>query len=137
MLPSNTMRYCSSTFIITQPTPKSALLVSRVALDTTNCKRVNSISISGNQPNLTDRKFIFKIDNAYYTISGGQLVPYTGAVNVDGILENGNDASYLTSLNNIECLLNKQIYPVIAISAAYGLPIRPTVKFALNVLQYV
>jgi len=136
MLQYNTMRFGTDTFTVTGSDDpvigaRQALLVSNESLDATNATTATSITITGNEPAGTSRRFMFKIDGKVYRFVNGALTEYTGAINVSNVLANGNTAAELTTLSNITGFANKQVYPIIALESQGSN--EPTAKIALNV----
>lgn len=143
MLTSNTMRFCTDTFgAITENEDgttssdasfvKKALLISKTALDCTNKSNVLAIVVSGVQPAGTDRRFMFRIDGKTYKFTGSTLVEYTGNLNADNVLSNGNTAAQLTALQNISGFVGKNIYPVIALKGSSAADDMPTAKLQIT-----
>lgn len=109
---------------------KTALLISKDILDATNVSKVNSFVIGGSEPEGSMRRFMFKIGSKYYKFNNGSLKTYTGGIDVDSVLENGNTAEELLQLSDITDLVGKQIQPIIAL---YGTDsANPTVKLQLK-----
>lgn len=140
MLQYNTMRFGTDTFTVTEGDDpviggRQALLVSNESLDATNATAVTSITITGNEPTGTSRRFMFKIDGKVYRFVNGTLTEYTGAINVSNVLANGNTAAELTTLSNITGFAGKQIYPIIALESQGNN--EPTAKIAINVSSSV
>lgn len=109
---------------------KTALLISNDKLDTTNVSKVNCFVIGGSEPEGSMRRFMFKIGSKYYKFNNGSLTTYTGGIDVDSVLENGNTAEELTTLSDITDLVGKQIQPIIAL---YGTDsANPTAKLQLK-----
>lgn len=110
---------------------KKALLISKVALDASNASKVNNFIIGGSEPEGSSRRFMFQIDSKVYKFDGGSLSQYTGALDVDSILENGNTEAELVQLTNITDLVGKQIKPIIALSGTDST--RPSAKLQLKI----
>lgn len=111
---------------------KKALLVSKTAWDCTAKSEVNQIVISGAIPSGSIR-YMFKIDNKYWTFSGSTLTEFTGTFNVDNVLKSGNTGAQLTALSNITSFVGKKIYPIIALSAPSDSEDMPRCKMSLKV----
>lgn len=124
MLISNTMRFCTDVFGLsdgdtsTAAFVKKALLIGKTALNCANKTGVQRIVIGGIQPTGSDRRFMFMIDNKYWKFNNSTLAEYTGAITVDNVLKDGNTAAQLTALSNITGFVGKKIYPIIALSAS-------------------
>lgn len=142
MLTSNSMRFCTDVFGVTQDGDdgaisvaafqKKALLISKTAWNCTKYVSVDSFVINGTQPENTDRRFLFKIDDANYKFNGTSLVKYTGKLDVDSVLANGNTAAQLAALTNISGFVGKKIFPIIAIESHATNGDAPTVKLQLK-----
>lgn len=128
---SNPMRFGTSTFNFN----RRAFLVSRDALDATGQNSCEGFEITGSQPLNTDRRIIFKIDNALYKFDGSNLVSYDGAGEFDDVIANGNTVSELNALTNIPAFVGKQIYPIIALFAPGDANVMPSIKINLKVRQ--
>lgn len=116
----NTMRFLTDEF---NPYIKQALLVSNEPIDLTNFNRLDQITILGNEPEGSKRRFLFKMDNKIYKFSGQNLVEYTGTVDIENVLANGNSAAQLEAVNNNSTLVGKNIFPIIALySESENLP---------------
>ena len=133
MLPFNTMRYVTDTFYFETPSPKTALLVSKVPIDTNGYISVKSINISGAEPAGTLRRFMLKFDNKIYRFLNGSLSQYSGEINVDNVLADGNSAAELAAISDCSTLLNKQIFPIIALRAPANGLVRTYAKFSISV----
>lgn len=153
MLTSNTMRFGTDTFgdaltfvdppiTPTEPDPdtpsesqegfqKTALLISKKALDCTKKSNVDSFVIYGNEPEGSERRIIFKIDGALYYFKNGSLASYTRDGEFDDIIKYGNKVSTLNGLSNITGFVGKKIYPIIALRAPSDADNFPTIKIGL------
>ena len=125
MLTSNTMRFCTDSFGLTDEDgesvaafQKKALLISKTALNCANKVSVQSIAISGTQPTGSDRRFMFQIGDKNYKFNGTTLTEYTGDLTADNVLKDGNTAAQLTALSNITGFVGEKIFPIIALSAS-------------------
>lgn len=112
---------------------KKALLVSKTAWDCTSKSEVNQIVITGAKPTGTNARYMFKIDNKYWTFNGSTLTEFTDTFNVDNVLSKGNTATQLTALSNITAFVGKKIYPIIALSAPSDAEDLPRTKMSLKV----
>lgn len=148
MLTSNTMRFGTDTFgsaltFVDEPTGaddpstattsflKKALLVSKQPLDCTNKSYVDQFVITGNEPQGSQRRLIFKIDNALYYFKNNALVSYPYAGAVDDVINYGNTVATLNNLSNITGFVGKKIYPIIALQAPTDADNFPTIKIGL------
>lgn len=129
MLQSNTIRFGTDEFIFA----KQALLVSKIALDTSGQTSVEGFSIQGIQPSGTTRKILFLVDNKYWKFSGQNLVEYKGPVTLEGVLANGNTVDEVVTVSSIPDWVNKKIYPIIALEAPVDATVLPTIKVGLKV----
>ena len=108
----NTMRFLTDEF---NPYIRQALLVSNAPLDLTNFNRLDQLTVLGNEPTGSKRRFMFKMDNKVYKFSGQNLVEYTGTLDIDNVLNNGNSAAQLEAVSNNSQLVGKNIFPIIAL----------------------
>ena len=129
MLQFNTMRFGTDTF----STGKQSLLTAKKPLDTSGQTSVEGFVIEGAQPSGTNRRFVFKVDDKLYKFSGSNVVEYTGANTVDGILSGGNTATEVNAVTNIPAWVGKKIYPIIALDAPGNAAALPTAKISLKV----
>lgn len=143
MLTSNSMRFCTDVFGVTQSEDeessisvaafqKKALLICKTSWDCSGFSSVDGFEISGEQQEDTDRRFMFKIGDKFYKFTGGVPVEYTGNTNVDGILKYGNTASAIGTLTSIPDFIGKKISPVIALESHNSSGAVPTVKMAIK-----
>ena len=112
MLQYNTMRFGTDIF---NPFIKQALLISAAPVDLTNFNRLDQITVLGNQPEGSKRRFLFKMNNKVYKFDGQNLVEYTGTVDLDSVLENGNTAAQIEAVSSNRQLVGYPIYPIIAL----------------------
>lgn len=137
MLKYNTMRFGTDEF---NPYIKQALLVSSAPLDLSNYNRLDKITVLGNEPEGSKRRFMFKMDNKVYKFSGQNLVEYTGTVNIDNVLDNGNTAAQLAAVSNNSQLVGKNIFPIIALyTESANLPtakIEVSASYTVEVLDF-
>ena len=110
----NTMRFGTDEF---NPYIKQALLVSNSPVNLSNFNRLDQITVQGNEPDGSKRRFMFKMDNKVYKFSGQNLVEYTGDVDSDNVLSSGNTTAQLEAVSNNSQLVGKNIYPIIALYA--------------------
>ena len=130
MLTSNVFRFGTDTF---DHSGRQAFLISHEALDCTAQTNVDNFKITGSQPTDTDRRVMFLIDNNYYKFKNGSLVKYSGDVDYDDVISDGNTVAELNALSDITAFVGKEIYPVIALKAGWTAPSMPTIKITLNV----
>ena len=129
MLQYNTMRYGTDGFL----TNKQALLTAKKPLDTSGQTSVEGFIVEGVQPTGTKRRFIFKVDDQLYKFAGNEIVAYTGAGNLDDILNLGNTSDEVVAVTDIPAWLGKKIYPIVALEAPAAAPVFPTAKMFLKV----
>ena len=127
MLISNSFRFGTDTFDFSG---RSALLVSKEALDFTEQTNVDGFTITGSQPADTDRRVIFKIDDALYKFNGSSLIPYTGDGEFADVISKGNTVEQLNALTDIPAFVGKLVYPIIALKAGWTAASMPTIKIA-------
>ncbi len=137
MLKYNTMRFGTDEF---NPYIKQALLVSSEPLDLSNFNRLDKITVLGNEPEGSKRRFMFKMDNKVYKFSGQNLVEYTGTINIDNVLDNGNTAAQIEAVSNNTQLVGKNIFPIIALyTESANIPtakIEVSASYLVEVLDY-
>lgn len=135
MLISNTMRFGTDSFTVSSDGGgigvRQALLIATEPLDASDASTVNNFVISGSEPSGTVRKFFFQLDNKIYRFVSGVLTEFTGALNIDNVLDNGNTVAELSALSNITAFVGKNIFPIIAIKSDNSSS--PTVKISLNI----
>ena len=112
MLNYNTMRFLTDSF---NPFIKQALLVSSEPVDLSDFNRLDQITVLGSQPEGSKRRFLFKMNNAVYKFDGQNLVEYTGTVNLDNVLDDGNTAAQIEAVRSNRQLVGQKIYPIIAL----------------------
>lgn len=112
MLQYNTMRFGTDGF---NPFIRQALLVSNVPVDLSDFNRLDQITVLGNEPAGSKRRFMFKMNNKVYKFSGQNLVEYTGTVDVDNVLADGNSAAQVEAVSSNRQLVGKPIFPIIAL----------------------
>ena len=112
MLQYNTMRFGTDVF---NPYIRQALLISNEPVDLTNFNRLDQITVLGNQPSGSKRAFLFKMNNKLYKFDSQNLVEYTGSLDLDSVLENGNTAAQIEAVSSNRQLVGYPIYPIIAL----------------------
>lgn len=127
---SNVFRFGTDTF---DYSGKSALLVSNEALDCSNFSDVDGFTVTGSQPENTDRRVIFKIDGSLWKFNGQNLVAYNGEGEFEDIIKYGNTVAQLNALTSIPGFVGKLVYPIIALKAGWTVTAMPTIKIALRV----
>lgn len=95
---------------------KSARLEAKEPLDCTNVTSVTGITITGNEPAGSARRFMFRLDGKYYKFLNGQLSAQSSA-SLERVLKYGNTKAQLDALTDIPEFIGKQVYPVIALQA--------------------
>lgn len=123
----NTMRFLTDGF---NPFIRHALLVSQVPVNLSNFNILNQITVQGNEPSGSKRRFLFKMDNKIYKFDGQNLVEYSGAVDLDSVLQNGNSAAQIEAVRNNRQLVGKNIFPIIALYT--DVQDAPTAKLLFN-----
>lgn len=92
--------------------------------------------IEGTEPTGTKRKFIFKVDDAYYFFRLGVPTLFNYRIDFDNILEHGNSAAELLAITNISAWCGKKIYPVVAFYNSNSQLDATITKFALRVSSF-
>lgn len=128
MLKYNALRFGTDTFQMN----RQGLLTAKTPLDATTVTSVTGFTISGEQPENTERRIAFKIDGELKKFSGSDLVRLSGDETFDNIIQNGNTVAELLALTNIPAFVGQKIYPIIALSASDSAEEMPTIKLALN-----
>lgn len=129
MLNSNTMRFATDEFSFS----RQGLLVSKVALDTTGFTDIGTFTIAGAEPSGSIRRFAFKVNDTLYKIASGNLQTLSGSADYDNIIANGNVASDINGVTLNANLLNKKIYPIIALYSPADASVMPSAKISLSV----
>ena len=137
MLSGNTMRFCTDIFGLYEDSDdsggdsggdsgstaqqiKTAFFVSKTAINCTKKDIISKINITGAAGSSgSDRRFIFMIDNAYYTLKAGTgtLKAFTKEPTFANVISSGNTVATLESLTDVPGFANKKIYPIIALTA--------------------
>ena len=153
MLTGNTMRFCTDIFGLytdlsddtgdtqggTSTEPKTAFFTSKTALDCTKKDEITKIIINGaSGSDGSRRRFVFKIDDSYYTLKAGTgtLKAFTKELNWTNVIENGNTDTGLASLTGAPGFAGKKIYPIIALLAPADATEYPTVSLSLKTKTY-
>lgn len=116
---------------VVAPFIKSALLISKKALDCTNKSHVQ-FQITGTCPTGCKRRFIFKIDDVFYYFKNNTLTEFPYEVNADNVCKYGNKGSTLNGYSIVRSFIGKKIYPVIALQAPSDAEDFPTAKVQLK-----
>ena len=129
----NTMRFGTDEF---NPFIRQALLVSKTPVDLSDFNRLDQITVQGNQPDGSKRRFLFKMNDKVYKFNGQNLVEYSGDITLDNVLADGNTAAQLESVTNNSALAGNKIYPIIALySEVQDAPSAKLVFNASNVVE--
>ena len=108
----NTMRFGTDEF---NPFIRQALLVSAVPVNLSNYNRLDQITVLGNQPAGSDRRFMFKMDDKLYKFTDQTLTEYSGDLTLENVLNNGNTAAQIEAVSFNRQLVGKNIFPIIAL----------------------
>lgn len=136
---TNTMRFCTDSFGVTDesgssaPFNKQAMLISKTPLDCTGKSEVVKFSIAGAEPTGTKRAIIFQIDGKYYRFLNSNLSEFTYDFNITNVLRYGNSVNGLLALENITGFLGKKVYPIIALQAPSTADDMPSIRMTLYV----
>ena len=123
----NTMRFGTDDF---NPFIKKALLVSAVPVNLADFNRLDSITVLGNEPDGSKRRFLFKMNNKVYKFNGQELVEYSGTVDFDNVIASGNTTAQIEAVTNNRQLVGTNVFPIIALySESVDLP---SAKLAFN-----
>lgn len=117
---------------------KKALMISLSGLNFTNYNAVNSISVSGVEPENTKRRLAFKVGDKWnkLAVSNGaatlSALP-TQTLTADSVLEEGNTVAEVVSATSIPDFAGKIVYPAIALYADSKASVMPTLGLKANV----
>lgn len=118
-------------------TCKKALMISLAGLNFTNYNAVNSISVSGVEPENTKRRLAFKVGDKWnkLAISSGKAtlsaLP-TQTITADSVLKEGNTVAEVASATSIPDFAGKIVYPAIALYADSKASVMPTLGLKAN-----
>ena len=112
MLQYNTMRFDTDEF---NPYIRQALLVSKTPLNLSNFNRLDQITVQGNQPDGSKRRFLFKMGDKVYKFDGQNAVEYSGDITIDNVLADGNTAAQVEAVRSNRQLVGNLVYPIIAL----------------------
>ena len=129
MLQYNTMRYGTDEFTFN----KSSLLTPKTPFNTAGQNYVDGFEVSGAEPAGSQRKILFKVDDALYKFTEGNPVTVGGAADFDNVLANGNTPADLAEITGVPSWVDKQIYPLIALYSPSDALAFPTLKLGLKV----
>lgn len=129
MLQYNTMRYGTDEFSFN----KSSLLTAKTPFNTAGQTYVDGFDVSGAEPAGSQRKILFKIDDALYKFVDGEPVAVEGAADYDNVIEKGNTPAELAEITSIPAWVDKKIYPIIALYSPSDALAFPTLKLGLKV----
>ncbi|MBQ9364854.1 MAG: hypothetical protein IJT82_03670 [Schwartzia sp.] len=130
MLTTNTMRYGTDEFA----SRKQARLEAKSPWNTAGQTNIEGFEVASSIPADSNVRLIFKVDGAYHVFDSSHApVAYTGADDIDGILENGNTPDELADVTDISSWIGKEIYPVIVLDASPEATVMPKVKISLKV----
>lgn len=116
---------------------KKALMISLAGLNFINYNAVNSISVSGVEPENTKRRLAFKVGDTWnkLAISNGaatlSALP-TQTLTADSVLKEGNTVAEVVSATSIPDFAGKIVYPAIALYADKGAAVMPTIGLKAN-----
>ena len=127
MLISNPFRFGTDTF---DYSGQNAFLVSKEPLDFTEQTNVDGFNITGSQPFDTDRRVIFKIDDALYYFKNSTLKAYKSDGEYADVIKKGNTVEELNALTDIPSFVGKEVYPIIALHAGWLATSMPSIKIA-------
>lgn len=121
------------------PLNKGVLYLSKIPLNLTASNVVKGFNFNGIQPENTNRKIVFKVDNVWnkLTVSGNtaSLTPLsTQDITIDIVLDEGNTIAELSNVTSIPNMAGKLVYPAIALYAGYKAELMPT--FGMN-MKYI
>lgn len=129
MLNINTMRFGSDNFNFR----KQSLLTTSKPWDTTGKTDVEGFELAGIEPADSSRRVVFQVDGKYYKFDDKMnLVEYTGSVDFEGVLENGNTVDELSKITACQFWVGKKVYPIIALDSEPNATIFPTLKIGLK-----
>lgn len=129
MLSTNTMQRGSDTFQFR----RQALLKTTDPLITKRETAIRGFTISGTEPEGTNCRIIFEVDNKLWYFTNDGLTQFPYYAELADVLEHGNTISELLAVNGIVRWLNKEIYPIIALDAPRNAAVQPKIKLGLKV----
>ena len=100
-------------------------------IDATNVSNIFGFDIQGTQPQGSERKFVFTVEDKNFIFSGNDLIDFTYPITLDNVLNFGNSAADLLAVTNIPAWCGKKIFPAIALSSTADSPVMPTCNLAL------
>ena len=126
----NTMRFLTDEF---NPFDRAALIVSNIPVDLSAYNCLNSISVLGDEPTGTTRRFLFKMsDDVLLKFSGQNLVIADTTLTLDNVLANGNTPAQVQAVVNNHQLVGDLIYPIIAMKSTNETPPTCKLEFAAS-----
>ena len=129
MLPTNTMAYGTDSFNFR----RRALLQTTKGWDFTRETAVRGFEISAVQPEDTNIKIIFEVDDKLWYFTNDGLTRYRHHGELADILEYGNTVGELLAVEGIVQWLGKKVYPIIALDAPRDAEVMPKIKLTAKV----
>lgn len=115
---------------------KQALLRSRQPLDFSYETSIEGLNISGTEPEGSNRRVIFQIDDKFYKFTNAGLTIYDDRAELADILIDGNTVGELLAVNDFSDFVGKKVYPIIALDAPADSPVFPKIKISATVNSY-
>lgn len=115
---------------------KRALFKSKNFWDFTDYTSVKNFEISGTQPENTDRRIIFQIDDKLYRFVNSILDEYPYRGEFEDVIKYGNTVGELLNISDIPAFVGKKVFTIIALDAPSTAPVFPKIKIAVKVSSY-
>ena len=129
---TNTMQLGSDNFHF-----RKQILNKLPCFDLTRETSCTGFNISATQPDNTNIRIIFEIDDKLFFFNNGELIQYRNYGRVDDILREGNTIAELLALDGIVQFVGKRIFPIVALDYDFNAEILPTINMTLNVSCYL
>ena len=118
---------------------RTAFIQSKAPMSFAGVTSVNGFTISGVQPENTDRRVVFSFgeEGGYFKLSHNDGAAYISALSaseltVEAVLSEGNTVSELEAITSIPDFVGKNVYPAVALKVEAGASSFPTLKIAIR-----
>lgn len=129
---TNTMQLATDKFDFRRQT----LLTTTQPIDTAGATSIIGFEVEGTQPDGTQRRIIFEIENKLYKFKAGQITEFNFEPSFVNVLANGNTVQEVLEMKNLSDWVGKKIYPIIALDAPSSSPVMPSIKIGLKVNSF-